>query len=252
MKIQNFQHLFGKPASIRRLLGLNYGKITRKVKKSKPKKRKIKQVKGLGKRVNFNPSYYACIAPRKERKKNSKSASGSARINDRRNSSLGVASDRNKESDNSLTDSEVLRCNNRLLNNSNSEVGKKLWDVISKLGVIIREDKSVSMKLVEAMEKSKISQFEVSLALYFWGNPEVEWTACNSRGVSGGMVILWNKNSLALNFSFIGLGFVGININWKGGVYNFVNVDAYCNATDRRVMYRGKIHVAQRKPGENE
>lgn len=73
---------------------------------------------------------------------------------------------------------------------------------------------------------------------------------CNSRGASGGMVILWRKNYLALNFNFIGPGFVGININLKGGVYNFVNVYASCNVAERRVMWSKLIE--KRKNGINE
>lgn len=53
--------------------------------------------------------------------------------------------------------------------------------------------------------------------------------ACNSLGASRGMVILWEKGSLALNFSFISQGFMRINVMWKGNVYNFVSIYAPCN-----------------------
>lgn len=77
------------------------------------------------------------------------------------NMSTGVAMKRIKESDNissgtfstcnSLSDSEVIRCNRRLLSNSNSEVGKKIWEAISKLGIVSKEGKNDCIKLVEAM-----------------------------------------------------------------------------------------------------
>lgn len=50
--------------------------------------------------------------------------------------------------------------------------------------------------------------------------------AYNSLGASGGMVILWRRDSLSVNYSFIGKRCVGFNINWKGDCYNLVNVYA--------------------------
>lgn len=62
--------------------------------------------------------------------------------------------------------------------------------------------------------------------VFLWGNNEVEWTASNSIGASGGMVILWAKNSLILNFNFKWAGFVGINVTMLGRAINSVNVYA--------------------------
>lgn len=64
---------------------LTFDEACRKVKKLKPKKRKVKQVTNLGKSVNFTPSYYACVAPRKERNKNNNSVSASVSNNDSQN-----------------------------------------------------------------------------------------------------------------------------------------------------------------------
>lgn len=72
--------------------------------------------------------------------------------------------------------------------------------------------------------------FDDSMAYSFWGCKEVDLSASHSRGASGGMVILWKKNSLSFNYGFTRNGFIGININWKGGTYNLVNMYAPCNA----------------------
>lgn len=53
----------------------------------------------------------------------------------------------------SLTDSEVMRCNYRIINSGNSEVGRRVWESILNLGIISRVDPGMSVKLVEAMEK---------------------------------------------------------------------------------------------------
>lgn len=45
------------------------------------------------------------------------------------------------------------------------------------------------------------------------------------------------KDLLSLNYRFWGDGFVGVNTDWKGVTYNFVNVYASCNMWIRRSMW---------------
>ncbi|XP_058766236.1 uncharacterized protein LOC131639797 [Vicia villosa] len=75
------------------------------------------------------------------------------------------------------------------------------------------------------------------------GNKYVEWTASHSQGASGGMAILWRKfsDSVFVNYSFSGLGYVGINVNWKGVTYNLVNIYASCQATERRSLWSNLV-----------
>lgn len=47
-------------------------------------------------------------------------------------------------------------------------------------------------------------------------------------------MIPWGKYLLSLNYSFKGDGFVGVNVEWKGKTYNFVNIYAPCNNMKRR------------------
>ncbi|XP_058776636.1 uncharacterized protein LOC131650960 [Vicia villosa] len=94
-----------------------------------------------------------------------------------------------------------------------------------------------------------MSCFDDSAALSFWGNKEVAWSASHSRGASGGMVILWDK-SLSVNFSFMDKGYIGINLSWKGGVYNIVNIYASCNAADRRALWSSLLDRRLRSVGE--
>lgn len=53
---------------------------------------------------------------------------------------------------NSLTDSEVMRCNSRILKATNSEVGRKIWDSVLKLGVVSGEEEGACIKRLEEME----------------------------------------------------------------------------------------------------
>ncbi|XP_058776661.1 uncharacterized protein LOC131650982 [Vicia villosa] len=95
------------------------------------------------------------------------------------------------------------------------------------------------------IQETKLSGFNDYLAGAFWGSSDVEWTACNSVGAAGGMVILWRKGALTVNFSFVGKGFVGINILWKDKGYNLVNVYALCSVLERRLVWTSLLHKKQ-------
>lgn len=51
-----------------------------------------------------------------------------------------------------MTDSEVIRCNNRI-RNKELEVGGKIWESISKLGIVNRLEERMCIKEIEAMEE---------------------------------------------------------------------------------------------------
>lgn len=76
------------------------------------------------------------------------------------------------------------------------------------------------------IQETKLPVFNDLLTRTFWGSKNVEWTVCNSLGAASGMVILWRKEACNVNYSFVGKGFVGINIDWKGVGYNLINVYA--------------------------
>lgn len=71
----------------------------------------------------------------------------------------------------------------------------------------------------------------------FWGSNDVEWTTCNLEGASRGMDILWRRDYLSLNYSFVGKGYVSININWKRVCHNLVNVYTPCNMVERCLLW---------------
>ncbi|CAL5189890.1 unnamed protein product [Lathyrus oleraceus] len=60
------------------------------------------------------------------------------------------------------------------------------------------------------------------------------------------MVILWGKDLLSLNYSFKGGGFVGVNPDWKGGTYNFINIYASCNMVRRRNLWKALIQLKRK------
>ncbi|XP_058767495.1 uncharacterized protein LOC131641210 [Vicia villosa] len=139
-----------------------------------------------------------------------------------------------------------------------SEVGRKVWSAISRLGVVSEKEDGEVEKDVEILEKrdkeisleTKYECFNDSLARDFWGVKEVEWTSSNSVGAAGEMVILWKKGALTVNHSFRGKGFVGINIFWKGNSYNLVNVYAPCSRRERSSVWSDLLSLKNRRGNE--
>ncbi|XP_058750420.1 uncharacterized protein LOC131623430 [Vicia villosa] len=100
------------------------------------------------------------------------------------------------------------------------------------------------------IQETKVADFSEPLAKSFWGCSGVEWTASNSVGAAGGMVILWRKDFLSLNYSFRGEGYVGVNFFWKGDCYNIVNVYAPCSSVERRQVWRSLVERKNKSVNE--
>lgn len=100
------------------------------------------------------------------------------------------------------------------------------------------------------IQETKFSTFNDILAKYFWGSDDVDWTNSNSEGASGGMVILWKKDSFMVNYSFIGPDYVGINVSWGSCGVNLVCVYATCSVNSREAMWESVLE--RRLKGVNE
>lgn len=65
----------------------------------------------------------------------------------------------------SHTDSEVQRCNTRILNHSDSGVSRKIWNSIARLGVVSGINDSSSINQIEDLERRDNSETEGKKAL---------------------------------------------------------------------------------------
>lgn len=65
----------------------------------------------------------------------------------------------------------------------------------------------------------KFNHGDTSVFKELWGRNEMEWTSFIFVGASGGLLILWRKSLFKLLFSFKGHGFMGIHVEFKGGMY---------------------------------
>ncbi|CAK8542268.1 unnamed protein product [Lathyrus sativus] len=84
------------------------------------------------------------------------------------------------------------------------------------------------------------------MAYSLWGDPNVEWSESGACGASGGIIILWRKGILNINFSFRGVRFVDINAAWKGQDIFFVNVYSYCLSALKRRYWGDLVAIKSR------
>lgn len=101
------------------------------------------------------------------------------------------------------------------------------------------------------LQETKHQTFDSSFVAEFWGSKDVEWTSSKEVVAFGGMVILWRKDLLSLNYSFKGGGFVGVNPDWKGGTYNFINMYASCNMVRRRNLWKALTQLKRKSLNED-
>ncbi|XP_058768344.1 uncharacterized protein LOC131642077 [Vicia villosa] len=87
-----------------------------------------------------------------------------------------------------------------------------------------------------------------SLAQSYWGNGEVMWSAKNSIGMSGGMLLLWNPAIIEAQVSFEGDGFVGIQALWRGTCIYFVNIYSACTIHSKRKLWSDLVNLKSSFP----
>lgn len=87
------------------------------------------------------------------------------------------------------------------------------------------------------------------LTASFWDIKYVEWSANRASRTARGLVILWKKDLLTLNYSFKGERFVGVNAYWKGLNYFFyMNVYSPRNLEGKRRLWCN-LNELKRKTG---
>jgi exonuclease III len=84
-----------------------------------------------------------------------------------------------------------------------------------------------------------------------WGHIDVEWVVKESRGLSGGMLIIWNKDLFNFRYSFNGDGFLGLCVEWKSGLLYIVNVYSPCSLSGKRKLWNDLLEFKlNNEPGD--
>ncbi|XP_058777029.1 uncharacterized protein LOC131651377 [Vicia villosa] len=108
---------------------------------------------------------------------------------------------------------------------------------MEKLRVRIQESLKKGAADICFLQETKIQDMTEVLAGSFWGGSNVGWSAKNSQGFSGGILVLWNKEVVDVIFSFKGEGFLGICAIFKGVICYFVSVYSSCHIGLKRRMW---------------
>lgn len=123
-------------------------------------KKKKRAVKDLGEKVDVQPSFFATISPRN----NHSLRQAPCHIN-------GSQTEEDPISNGTLThyfsytNSEVIRCNHRLLVSKKLEVGIKIWNSISRMGVSFGGNDISGIEKIEKLERRDMEEGSVKKGL---------------------------------------------------------------------------------------
>jgi hypothetical protein len=70
-----------------------------------------------------------------------------------------------------------------------------------------------------------------------WGHKDVVWVVKESCGLSGGLLIMWNKDLFSLRHSFTGDGFLGICVECQDGLMYIVKIYSSCIMSGKRKLW---------------
>jgi hypothetical protein len=90
-----------------------------------------------------------------------------------------------------------------------------------------------------AIQETKMEEITKGLCYSLWGSRNCDWLVVPSRGNSGGLLSMWNKDKFSIIFSFTGDGFAGacLNIVEEQRICYLVNVYAKCDLQARRELW---------------
>jgi hypothetical protein len=90
-----------------------------------------------------------------------------------------------------------------------------------------------------ALQETKMEVISESLCFSLWGSHDCDWVYLPSEGRSGGILSIWSKSNNSCLFSFIGVGFVGVCLEW--GIFKticiVVNVYSKCDIVSKRSLW---------------
>ncbi|XP_058752710.1 uncharacterized protein LOC131625893 [Vicia villosa] len=90
------------------------------------------------------------------------------------------------------------------------------------------------------IQETKLHSIFKSFTGSFWRNSNIDYSFLPSCGASGGILSLWNTNSIKVLCSFGGGGFLGVKAVWKEEVYYLVNIYSPCSLVEKRLLW-GKL-----------
>lgn len=72
----------------------------------------------------------------------------------------------------------------------------------------------------------------------------------NSLGKSGGIITLWKEDSVTVLNSFKGVGFLGIKVLWKNGIYYVFNIYSPCDLNKKIKLWKVLLDLKEKYEDE--
>lgn len=89
------------------------------------------------------------------------------------------------------------------------------------------------------IQETKIQKMIETVVNQIWGFDECCWSVNEAVGRSGGILIIWRKETFVPVPSFQGKGFLGIQGIVKGKFLYLINLYSPCNLEDKQVLWDG-------------
>ncbi|XP_058775761.1 uncharacterized protein LOC131650039 [Vicia villosa] len=99
------------------------------------------------------------------------------------------------------------------------------------------------------LQETKIKSISGKIVNSLWSDCGVEWSAHDSRGQSGGLLIMWKMDVFSPVFSFGGTGLIGICGNFGGKQCFFVNVYSPCDLLSKRKLWEDLLSLRSKWGG---
>ncbi|CAJ2673212.1 unnamed protein product [Trifolium pratense] len=101
------------------------------------------------------------------------------------------------------------------------------------------------------LQETKRISFDDCMIHNLWGHNDIEWVFKESRGLSSGMLSVWNKDLFSFRYSFSGDSYLSVCVEWKNGLLYIINVYSPCNMSGKRKLWSDLINLKlNNEPGE--
>lgn len=96
------------------------------------------------------------------------------------------------------------------------------------------------------IQETKLKECSASTARSFWNKDGIEFSASNSSGLSGGLLILWNSQYLDVLCSFSGPGYLGIKALWRDKIIYICNVYSPCIISLKQELWKNILNLKEK------
>ncbi|GKV25907.1 hypothetical protein SLEP1_g35285 [Rubroshorea leprosula] len=148
----------------------------------------------------------------------------------------------------SVGDSGIQNCNRSIKRKMQRKLAKEIWELAKQLGATVDCDEEVICRidemekrdsLAKAVTVKKAAGSAKKLCRRVWGTEDFDWIAKPSRGLSGGLLCIWDKKIFKKEEVLEGDHFIGVFGLWgeKGVPVYILNIYSPCDLSGKRALW---------------